>query len=71
MPFPKKGDLGSASNYRGITLIAVRRGTGGGGGEVGKIYNKILHTDPKREIIRKVSGKLCLQLRKYLLYVDW
>ena len=23
VPFPKKGDLGSASNYRGITLMAV------------------------------------------------
>ena len=43
LSFPKKGDLGSASNYRGIILMAV--GT--------KIYNRMLldrvrhHTDPK------------------------
>ena len=23
LPFPKRGDLGNASNYRGITLMAV------------------------------------------------
>ena len=43
LPFPKKGDLGSASNYRGITLMAVGA----------KIYNSTLldrlrpHTDLK------------------------
>ena len=43
LPFPKKGDLGSASNYRGITLMA----------EGAKIYNRMLldglrpHIDPK------------------------
>ena len=30
VPFPKKGDLGSASNYSGITLMAGREGGGGG-----------------------------------------
>ena len=43
LPFPKKGYLDSASNYRSITLMAVGA----------KIYNRILlqrlrpHTDPK------------------------
>ena len=43
LPFPKKGDLGSASNYRGITMMAVGA----------KLYNRMLldrlrpHTDPK------------------------
>ena len=43
LPFPRKGDLGSTSNYRGITLLAVGA----------KIYNRMLldrlrpHTDPK------------------------
>ena len=43
LPFPKKGDLGSASNYRGITLLAVGA----------KFCNRMLHdrlrphTDPK------------------------
>ena len=43
MLFPKKRDLGSASNYRGITLMAMGA----------KIYNRMLldrltpHTDPK------------------------
>ena len=32
LPFPKKGDLGVAGNYRGITLTAV----------AAKIYNKML-----------------------------
>ena len=35
--FPKKGDLGSASNYRGITLMAVGA----------KIYNRVLHDRPR------------------------
>ena len=43
LPFRKKGDLGSASNYTGITLMAVRS----------KIYNRMFldrlrpHIDPK------------------------
>ena len=43
LPFPKKGDVGSASNYRGITLMAVGA----------NIYNRMLldglrhHIDPK------------------------
>ena len=43
LPFPKKGDLGSASNYRGITLMAVGA----------NIYTRMLlyrprpHIDPK------------------------
>ena len=43
LPFPKKGDLGSASNYRGISLMAVGA----------NIYSRMLldrlrpHTDPK------------------------
>ena len=43
LSFPKKGDLGSTSNYRGITLMAVGA----------KVYNRIPldrlrpHIDPK------------------------
>ena len=43
LPFPRKGDLGSASNHRGITLMAVEA----------KIYNRMFldrlrpHIDPK------------------------
>ena len=65
--FPKKGDLGSASNYRGITLMAV-------GAEV---YNRIFLIGldailtQSCEIIRMVSEKVGLQLRSCLLYVDW
>ena len=32
LPFPKKGDLGKPSNYRGITLTTI----------AAKIYNKLL-----------------------------
>ena len=32
LPFPKKGDLGSAKNYRGITLTSI----------AAKIYNILL-----------------------------
>ena len=32
MPFPKKGDLGQTSNYRGITLTSI----------AAKIYNSLL-----------------------------
>ena len=39
LPFPKKGDLGLAKNYRGITLTSI----------VGKIYNALQHNciEPK------------------------
>ena len=44
LPFPKKGDVGSASNYRSITLMTVGA----------KLYNRMLldrlrpHIDPKQ-----------------------
>ena len=44
--FPKKGDLGLAKNYRGITLTSI----------VAKIYNVLLrnHIEPKIDnILRK------------------
>ena len=46
IPFPKKGDLGKTSNYRGITLTAI----------AAKIYNRMLlnrirpHIDPRLRI---------------------
>ena len=46
LPFPKKGDLGLAKNYRGITLTSI----------VAKIYNALLRnrTEPKiGNILRK------------------
>ena len=46
LPFPKKGDLGLANNYRGITLTSI----------AAKIYNALLRNriDPKIEnILRK------------------
>ena len=46
LPFPKKGDLGLAKNYRGITLTSV----------AAKIYNTLLwnHIEPKIDnILRK------------------
>ena len=46
LPFPKKGDLGVAKNYQGITLTSI----------VAKIYNALLHNriEPKIEnILRK------------------
>ena len=56
LPFLKKGDLGSTSNYRGIALTAVGA----------KIYNRML-LDRLRPhiIITVVSEKAGLQLRKY------
>ena len=45
-PFPKKGDLGLAKNYRGITLTSI----------AAKIYNALLRnrTEPKIDnILRK------------------
>ena len=46
LPFPKKGDLGLAKNYRGITLTSI----------AAKIYNALLrnHIEPKIDnILRK------------------
>ena len=46
LPFPKKGDLGLAKNYRGITLTSI----------AAKIYNALLrnHIEPKiNNILRK------------------
>ena len=46
LPFPKKGDLGLAKNYRGITLTSIEA----------KIYNALLcnHIEPKIDnILRK------------------
>ena len=45
LPFPKKGDLRLAKNYRGITLISI----------AAKIYNTLLHNciEPKIENILK------------------
>ena len=46
IPFPKKGDLGLAKNYRGITLTSI----------AAKIYNALLrnHIEPKIDnILRK------------------
>ena len=46
LPFPKKGDLGLAKNYRGITLTSI----------AAKIYNALLRNriEPKMEnILRK------------------
>ena len=40
LPFPKKGDLGIAKNYRGVTLISI----------VAKIYNALLHNHIKPKI---------------------
>ena len=43
LPFPKKGDLGLAKNYRGITLTSI----------AAKIYNALLRNriEPKIDII--------------------
>ena len=46
LPFPKKGDLGLAKNYRGITLTSI----------AAKIYNALLQNkiEPKIDnILRK------------------
>ena len=45
LPFPKKGDLGLAKNYRGITLTSI----------VAKIYNALLRNriEPKIDNIRR------------------
>ena len=46
LPFPKKGDLGLAKNYRGITLTSI----------AAKIYNALLQNriEPKIDnVLRK------------------
>ena len=45
LPFPKKGDLGLAKNYRGITLTSI----------AAKIYNALLRNrmEPEIDILRK------------------
>ena len=61
LPFPKKGDLGLAKNYRGITLTSI----------AAKIYNALLrnHIEPKIDnILRKnkmASGEIDPQPHKY------
>ena len=53
LPFPKKGDLGSASKYRGITLMAMG----------GQIYNRMIldrlrpQIDPKLRNNQNGVGK--------------
>ena len=50
LPFPKKGDLGLAKNYRGITLTSI----------AAKIYNALLrnHIEPKIDnILRKNQNR--------------
>ena len=47
LPFPKKGDLGLAKNYRSITLTSI----------AAKIYNALLgnHIEPLiDDILRKI-----------------
>ena len=61
LPFPKKGDLGLAKNYRGITLTYI----------AAKIYNALLRNriEPKIDnILRKnqmASGEINPQPHKY------
>ena len=61
LPFPKKGDLGLASNYRGITLTSI----------AAKIYNALLlnRIQPEVDKIlqRDQNGfrKIDLQLDKF------
>ena len=47
LPFPKKGDLGFAKNYRGITLTSI----------AAKIYNALLRNriEPKIDNIEKTK----------------
>ena len=62
LPFPKKGDLGLAKNYRGITLTSI----------AAKIYNALLRNriEPKIDnILRKkpkwLSEEIDPQPHKY------
>ena len=55
LPFPKKGNLGLAKNYQGITLTSI----------VAKIYNALLcnHIEPKIENIFRKSQNGCQRNR--------
>ena len=60
LPFPKKGDLGLAKNYRGITLTSI----------AAKIYNALQQNriEPKIDNIGKTkmaSGEIDPQPHKY------
>ena len=50
LPFPKKGDLGLAKNYRGITLTSIAT----------KIYNALLQNciEPKIDNILRKKNKM-------------
>ena len=52
-------DLANASKYRGITLMTVGA------------KNLIPHIDTRLRMIRIILGKVGIQLRKYLLCIDW
>ena len=60
-PFPKKGDLGLAKNYRGITLTSI----------AAKIYNALLRNriEPKSttylEKTKMASEEIDLRPHKY------
>ena len=66
LPFPKKGDLGLAKNYRGITLTSL----------AAKIYNALLRNriEPKIDnILRKNQngfGEIDPRPHKYWLSVE-
>ena len=84
LPFPKKGDLGLAKNYRGITLTSI----------AAKIYNALLRNriEPKIDnilrknqngfrrnrsttsqilTIRRILGVLAKNLQETLIFVDF
>ena len=61
LPFPKKGDLGLAKNYRGITLTSI----------AAKIYNALLRNriEPKMEnILRKNQNERSVQAFRQKTY---
>ena len=63
LPFPKKGDLRLAKNYRGITLISI----------AAKIYNTASNPRLKTFLGRTkiVSGEIDLRPHKYWLSVEF
>ena len=66
LPFPKKGNLRLAKNYRGITLTSI----------VAKIYNALLHnrTEPKIDNIgrtKMASREIDLRSHKFWLSVEF
>ena len=67
LPFPKKGNLGLAKNYRGIALTSI----------AAKIYNALLrnHIEPKIDnILRRTktaSREIDLRLHKFWLSVKF